>query len=59
MLCQNCQKRAASVHFTQVKNNTKADIYLCEQCASEISHNELIAPFGFNDLINGLFGSQV
>lgn len=59
MLCQNCHKRAASVHFTQVKNNTKADIYLCEQCASEISQNELIAPFGFNDLINGLFGSQV
>jgi protein arginine kinase activator len=59
MLCQNCQQRAANVHFTQIKNNSKVDIYLCEQCAAEISHTELVAPFGFNDLINGLFGSQV
>ncbi len=59
MLCQNCQKNAANVHFTQIKNNTKVDIYLCEQCAQEIGQTELVAPFGFNDLINGLFGAQI
>jgi len=59
MLCQNCQQRAANVHFTQIKNNSKVDIYLCEKCAQEMSQAEFVAPFGFNDLINGLFGSQI
>lgn len=59
MLCQNCQQRAANVHFTQIKNNTKVDIYLCEQCAKEISHSDIISPFGFSDLFSGLFGAQV
>lgn len=59
MLCQNCQQRAADVHFTQIKSNGKVDIYLCEQCAKEISKTEFVAPAGFNDLINGLFGTQI
>jgi protein arginine kinase activator len=59
MLCQNCQQKTANVHFTQIKNNSKVDIYLCEQCAQEMSQQEFISPFGFNDLINGLFGTQI
>lgn len=58
MLCQSCQQKPANVHYTQVKNNVKMDIYLCEQCAKEISQTEFVAPFGFSDLINGLFGTQ-
>lgn len=59
MLCQNCQKRVANVKFTQIKNNTKIDMYLCEQCASELGQTEFVAPFGFNDLLYGLFGTQI
>ncbi|ACL74712.1 UvrB/UvrC motif-containing protein [Ruminiclostridium cellulolyticum] len=59
MLCQNCQQRIASVHLTQIKNNTKLDIYLCEECAQEMSQQDFISPFGFNDLISGLFGAQL
>lgn len=59
MLCQNCQQRPANVQFTQIKNNTKVDIYLCDQCAKEMSQSEFISPFGFNDLFNGLFGSHI
>lgn len=59
MLCQNCQQKAAKVHLTQIIKNTKVDIYLCEQCANEISPTELLSPFGFNDFISGLFGAQV
>lgn len=59
MLCQNCQQRTANVHFTQIKDNTKVDIYLCEQCANELRQAEFVSPFGFNDLINGLFGTQI
>lgn len=59
MLCQNCQQNTANVHLTQIKNNIKMDIYLCDKCAKEMSNTEFITPFGFNDLINGLFGTQL
>jgi len=59
MLCQNCQQRVANLQFTQTKNNSKVDIYLCEECAKEISKTEFVSPLGFSDLINGLFGTQV
>lgn len=35
MLCQNCKTNAAKVHFTQVINNTKQEIYLCQECANQ------------------------
>lgn len=34
MLCQECQKRPATVHITKIINNQKAQISLCEECAS-------------------------
>lgn len=46
MLCQNCQKRTANVHITQVINNKKAEIYLCERCANEKGQ------FGFGPAVN-------
>ena len=35
MLCQQCQKNAANVHFTQIINGNKVEMVLCEQCANE------------------------
>jgi protein arginine kinase activator len=35
MLCQNCKKRAANVHLTEIVNNAKREIHLCEECAQE------------------------
>lgn len=35
MLCQLCQKKVANVHFTQIINGKKVEMYLCEQCANE------------------------
>jgi len=59
MLCQNCKQRPANLHLTQIKNNAKVDKYLCEQCAKDIGQIEVVSPFGFDDLINGLFGTQL
>jgi protein arginine kinase activator len=53
MLCQNCNKRPANVHFTKIINNKKTEMYLCEQCANEKGQ------FGFGsplDVTNFLFG---
>lgn len=38
MLCQECQKRPATVHLTKIVNNQKSQLFLCEECAS--SHQE-------------------
>lgn len=35
MLCQNCKKRTATVHLTEIVNNDKREIHLCEGCANE------------------------
>lgn len=35
MLCQQCQKRDANVHFTQIINGNKVEMYLCGQCADK------------------------
>jgi protein arginine kinase activator len=35
MVCQQCQKREANVHYTQIINGKKVEMYLCTQCAAE------------------------
>lgn len=35
MLCQQCQKKVANVHFTQIINGKKIELYLCTQCAND------------------------
>lgn len=35
MLCQQCQKREANVHFTQIINGKRVEMYLCGKCADE------------------------
>ncbi len=59
MLCQNCQKRVANVQVTQVINNTKNVIYLCEQCAREEGKVIIGSPFSVNDFFSGMIGIPV
>lgn len=35
MKCESCQKQQAVVHLTDVSNNQKREIHLCEGCAKE------------------------
>lgn len=44
MFCEECQKRPATVHLTQIINNEKTELHLCEECARH--HQEI--PFSFN-----------
>jgi protein arginine kinase activator len=46
MLCEECQKRDATVHYTKVVNDQKTEYHLCEQCARE--KGELDFPMGFD-----------
>jgi len=56
MLCQNCQKRVANVHFTQIVNNKKSEMYLCSICANEKEQLSMVSPFSINDFFSGLIG---
>jgi protein arginine kinase activator len=33
MMCESCQKNPATVHLTDVSNNSKREVHLCETCA--------------------------
>jgi protein arginine kinase activator len=35
MKCEVCKDKTATVHLTDVSNNTKREIHLCETCAKE------------------------
>jgi protein arginine kinase activator len=35
MLCQDCEKREATVHLTQVVNEEKVELHLCRECADK------------------------
>lgn len=50
-LCQICRKREAKVHYTQIINGQKTDLYVCEQCAGAYG-----VKIDLNSLITGLLG---
>ncbi|MGQ9497670.1 MAG: UvrB/UvrC motif-containing protein [Desulfotomaculales bacterium] len=55
MLCEKCKERPATVHYTEIVNNQKREMHLCEVCARE----EGMGSFGFFpqlDLHNFLAG---
>ncbi|WP_054951029.1 UvrB/UvrC motif-containing protein [Numidum massiliense] len=35
MLCQECGKRPATLHFTKIVNGEKTEFHICEPCAKE------------------------
>lgn len=56
MICQECESRTATLHFTKIINGEKTEFHICEVCARE--KGELIpgAPNGFSihNLLSGL-----
>jgi protein arginine kinase activator len=56
MLCQNCRKKAANVHFTQIVNNNKIEMFLCEQCAKEKGQFAFGQSLNINGFLSGFIG---
>jgi len=56
MLCQECGKKQATLHFTKIFNGEQTEFHICESCARE--KGELIPgiPNGFSihNLLSGL-----
>ncbi|MGU3473791.1 UvrB/UvrC motif-containing protein [Paenibacillus sp. D51F] len=56
MLCQECGKRPATLHFTKIVNGEKTEFHICEACARERGEGIPGAPNGFSihSLLSGL-----
>jgi protein arginine kinase activator len=56
LLCQNCNMRTATVHFTQITNNKKTEMYLCEVCAKEKNKFGMNIPMDISNFFAGFTG---
>jgi len=56
VLCQDCKKREASVHLTQIINNEKTSLSLCRECAlTRGFHSPLDnMPFPLAEILSGM-----
>lgn len=57
MICERCEQHPATVHYTEVVNNQKRQMYLCEACAKEAQKAfEVGVPLNLNNFLAGLIG---
>lgn len=58
MLCEDCKKNEASIHFTQVVGNKKISLNLCRECAEKRGFHSPLenAPFPLKEFISGMIG---
>ncbi|MDZ4723823.1 MAG: UvrB/UvrC motif-containing protein [candidate division Zixibacteria bacterium] len=56
MVCQDCKKREAQVHLTQIVNNEKLMLSLCRECAAARGFNSPLdnMPFPLAEILAGL-----
>ncbi|KGP89761.1 hypothetical protein N780_09360 [Pontibacillus chungwhensis BH030062] len=56
MECQECHERPASLHFTQVVNGHKTEVYVCEKCAYDKGYmSQEQDSLSLHNLLSGLF----
>lgn len=56
MICSECNKRPATLHFTQIINGEKTEVNVCETCAQNEGYfTSFEEPFSLHDLLTGLF----
>jgi protein arginine kinase activator len=60
MICQDCKKREAQVHLTQIINNEKLSLSLCKECASDRGFHSPLEniPFPLAEILSGLAKSM-
>lgn len=60
VLCEQCEKRPATVHLTKIINNQKSEAHLCEECARRKGEPGFFMEpsFGFHDLMANMFDAE-
>lgn len=56
MICQDCKKREAQVHLTQIVNNEKTSLSLCHECAAARGFHSPLdnMPFPLADILSNM-----
>ncbi|MDF1543518.1 MAG: UvrB/UvrC motif-containing protein [bacterium] len=56
MICQDCKKREAQVHLTQIINNEKMSLSLCKECAAARGFHSPLEnmPFPLAEILSGI-----
>lgn len=57
MICQECNERPATLHFTKIINGQKAEFHYCDKCAQEKGEMFMLdggSGFSINNLLAGL-----
>jgi len=52
MLCQMCKKHQATIHLTEIVNNQKSEVHLCEKCAEK--QGVVKTQMSISDFLHGL-----
>lgn len=62
LVCQNCNSKQATLHFTKAINGKKTEVHLCQQCAEENGYTSFFqssqSSFSFHDLLAGLLHGE-
>lgn len=61
MICQECNERPATLHFTKINNGQKTEFHLCEKCAQEKGESAILGSnkgFSINNLLAGLLNIE-
>ncbi|WP_210367527.1 UvrB/UvrC motif-containing protein [Bacillus sp. REN3] len=61
MICQECNERPATLHFTNFSNGEKSEMHLCEKCAQEKGEMFMLnngPGFSINSLLAGLLNME-
>src|SRR5437762_1833702 len=60
MLCSECGKRPATLHYTKIINGQKIESHLCEVCAQEKGEYMAVPQNGisFHQLLSGLLNFE-
>ena len=56
MICQNCHKNVATIHYSEVVNGNSVDLYLCQDCANLNGKLGIGPSFGLDDILASLMG---
>ncbi len=59
MLCDECQKRTATVHMTKIIQGQKEEIHLCEVCAKNKENISLHNPFTIPNFLTSLLDANM
>lgn len=54
MICQECGKNSATMHFTKIVNGNVTELHLCEDCAKKYKEFDFDTSFSFHKFLTGL-----